>query len=52
MGAKLLNARPGNCVCFLTGEQGSRREEDVSIVQCLLFSSFLLHKEYYVVLSE
>lgn len=39
---KALNVRPGNCVCFLTREQGSRTEEDVSIVLwwCFVFFFF------------
>lgn len=48
---KALNARPRNCVCFLTREQGSRTEEDVSIVLwCYFF--FPLREEHYVVLPE
>lgn len=38
--------------CALTGEQGSRREEDASVVQCLLFPPLLLCKERCGVLSE
>lgn len=37
---KALNARPGNCVCFVTREQGSRTEEDVSIVLWWCFFFF------------